>query len=299
LIYVCKPEDYAGMEKCLITGATGFVGRALLARLGEDFDAVGVSFTHRAPACVAADIRDPAVFRALLKDVRPGIVVHAAAYPDPDFVEAHPEEARRLNVESVRTLIDAVPERCRIVFLSTDYVFDGHHPPYREGDERNPLSLYGSLKREAEDLLAGRPDALVVRIPLQVGAGPSLNRPGFIREMVDAIRSGRSQMADDVLVRFPTWTGHTAEAVAFLLGKDATGTYHVSGQRGGTRYYWTVETARIMGCSAGHIIPSSAVISRKAARPTDAQLATDKIRALGYRRSTDFEAVVRMMLSAQ
>jgi dTDP-4-dehydrorhamnose reductase len=284
------------MPTCLVTGASGFVGRAIAARLARDFDVVGVSFRQSGPGLVRADIRNPAAFRRLLAERQPAVVVHAAAYPEPDFCEEQPAEARRLNVHTVATLRDALPSSKTLVFISTDYVFDGTKPPYREDSPRRPASAYGRMKAEAEDLLSGRPNTIILRIPLQVGEGASQDRPGFIREMVNALKTGKEQTVDNVLVRFPTWTGDTAEAVAFLVGRSGGGVFHYSSPRGATRYAWMLETARVLGLKADQIKPSDTVIPRKAARPMNSQLASDKIRALGFDHFTDFSDVVRQTI---
>lgn len=284
------------MQKCLVTGASGFVGRSLMDRLSRNYEVTGVSFKQPGPGLISTDIRDADNFRKLLREAQPDIVVHAAAYPEPDYSEEHPAEARRVNVDTVRTLRDALPEVARLAFISSDYVFDGEKPPYREDSERQPVNAYGRMKMEAEDVLAGRPNTIIYRIALQVGEGKSQNRPGFIREMETAVRSGKEQLVDDVLIRFPTWTKDTAEGIAFLLGAGVSGTYHMSGPRGATRYFWTHETARILGLNADHIKSSKAVIQRKAPRPVDSQMLTDKIRALGYSHFTDFSDIVKNVL---
>lgn len=283
------------MSTCLVTGASGFVGRALVERLSREHDVLGISHRQQGPGLRPVDIREPAAWRELLRETKPALVVHAAAYPEPDFCEEHPAEARRLNVDTVRVLRDTLPAAARIIFISTDYVFDGTKPPYAEDSPRSPRSEYGRLKAEAEDVLSGRPATAILRTGLQIGPGMSQNRRGFIRELVELVRDGRPATVDDVLLRFPTWTGDTAEAVAFLASHAADGVYHVSGTRGATRYGWAMETARLLGLTAAHIAPSTAVIPRKAERPLNSQLSTGKLRALGYGQFTDYADVFRKL----
>ncbi len=269
------------------------MGRALVEVFSANAEVVGVSRSRSGSGWARADIREPAEFRRVLGEVRPDVVIHAAAYPEPDFCEEHPEEARRLNVETVATLGAALPDSARIVFISTDYVFDGTRPPYREDSERSPRSEYGRTKVAAEDLLAGRSRTVILRTGLQVGEGMSQNRRGFIRELVELLREGKPQQVDDVLMRFPTWTMDTASAAKFLVDCGAEGVFHVSGQRGKTRYGWALEIAEIARLSASHLTASQVVVSRRAERPLNSQLATTKIRGLGFKHFTDFADVVR------
>ena len=82
----------------------------------------------------------------------------------------------------------------------------------------------------------------------------------------------------------------------FLLERRADGVFHLSGPRGGTRYGWTVEMARLLGRPHGHLKPSKVVVQRGARRPANSQLADDKLRALGYSPRTDFSDVARAVL---
>jgi S-adenosylmethionine synthetase len=243
-----------------------------------------------------ADLRVREECQRLVAEARPDTIVHAAAYPDPDFCEEHPDEARRLNVDSVRYLMECAGVGVRFVFISSDYVFDGKAPPYVESSRRNPVSVYGRTKCESEDLLAGRPNTLVVRMPLLMGAGPSLERSGFIYQILKSLTITDQQVLDDVLVRFPTWIEDVAKAIEFLLKKDADGVYHISGPRGGTRFDWTVDMAGVIGASTGHLVRSKAVVPRKAVRPRDSQLSTAKLAQLGFEAYTDFRTVAKSVL---
>lgn len=290
-----KGPHYGPVAPILVIGASGFLGREVTRVLSAGADVVGWGRSGR-DGSRAMDIRDPTALRAAVAGVRPSAVILLAAYRDPDACEADPGEARRLNVEPARVLRDALPAATPLLFVSTDYVFDGERPPYTEESPRSPVSVYGQTKCEAEDALAGRPGAAVLRVPLLVGGGASLRESGFIGQMVDAVSGGREQVLDDVLVRFPTWTRDVAGALRFLLERRADGVFHLSGPRGGTRYGWTVEMARLLGRPHGHLKPSKVVVQRGARRPANSQLADDKLRALGYSPRTDFSDVARAVL---
>jgi len=286
------------MKKCLITGASGFLGQAVMARLKKDYDVVGLANRSPGPQLVQVDLRDAAAVRKVLASVVPDLVVHLAAYKEPDFCEEHPEEARRLNTESVRTLREALPDSTRLVAASTDYVFDGRNPPYAETDQRSPVSVYGQTKCDAEDVLQGRPNTVIIRFPVLVGAGKDLKSSGFITQILESFDAKTEQVLDDVIVRFPIWIRDIAEAIAFLESKSATGTFHLSGPRGATRYAWTREIGEVLGRPTGHLKPSKTIVPRRAERPVNSQLSTNKIHALGYPSFTDFVQVVREVLRA-
>ena len=286
------------MRKCLVTGASGFLGREVVARLSRGWEVVGLSLHHGGAGLRRVDLRQPEALRDVLADVRPDLVVHCAAYRDPDFCERDPEETRRLNVQPARVLCESLPAAARLVFISSDYVFDGDHPPYFEDSPRRPLSLYGRSKVEAEDIVLGRAGSVVIRNPVMIGAGPDAESSGFITQMWRAIRDRRPVERDDLRIRFPTWTRDVAAAVEFVVEKGLGGAFHVSGPRGGTAYALTMETAAILGQPAGHIRPSKAIPPGQAPRPQNSQLATDKLRSLGCLGFTDFAVVVRTVLES-
>jgi dTDP-4-dehydrorhamnose reductase len=233
----------------------------------------------------------------MVREVRPDAVVHLAAYRDPEFCEEHPAEADALNVQPTRLFCEALPEEVPLVFVSSDYVFDGLNPPYTESDPVAPVNVYGRTKAESEALVLRRKSGTVLRVPLLVGAGANLDSSGFIGLIVKAVRQAGLQELDDGAIRFPTWTVDVAAVLAFVLQKKVEGIVHFTGLRGGTPYAWTREVADLMGASHSHIRPASgAPPSRRAPRPPNSQLAPGLLQSLGYDRFTDFADVVRHAL---
>ncbi len=279
--------------KVLVTGATGFLGREVVPALAAQHEVFPVGGRHQPPGGCTADLTQPNAWHQLLDQYLPDVVLHMAAYRDPDFCETHPEAARRLNTESVARLVEAIPTATYLIFISTDYVFDGEHPPYYEHSPRRPLNVYGQTKAEAEDIVRSRPNSLVLRIPLLVGVGPDLERSEFFTQVWRDLRQRTPVQLDHVLRRFPTWTRDVAECIGFLLQHHITGTIHFSGQEGMTRYQMVVAAAEEWGLSYDHVRPSPTVQPRPAQRPRDSQLATDQIRALGFQRCTPYRQVAR------
>ena len=97
-----------------------------------------------------------------------------------EILDMSTEEAFRLNVAPVARFCELLPESVPLLFVSSDYVFEGIAPPYREEDERRPVSEYGRMKVEAEDLVLQRDMGLVLRIPLLIGAGPTQSSKSWV-----------------------------------------------------------------------------------------------------------------------
>lgn len=283
-------------KNILITGASGLLGRSLMARLQGTGNITGVGFSNVMGELIPVDLRDAEARKSLLKEVKPDVVVHSAAYRDPDFCEDHPEEAFRLNVAPVEHLCELLPQSVPLMFISSDYVFEGVAAPYGEEDERHPVSEYGRLKVEAEDLVLQRDAGLVLRIPLLIGAGPTWESSGFIFKTLVQIQDPRPSSLDHAGIRFPTWTEDVAEAVAHLLGIGGSGIYHYSSLTGGTKFEWAQELADLAGLSMEHIEPDLDGSTTRAPRPGNTQLAVEKIRSIGMIRFTPFREVARSVL---
>lgn len=278
--------------KCIVTGASGYLGGLVLNRLASRGPVNGLAWRHSAPGLVACDLTDSRAVKDLLPRYEPDVVVHCAAWRDPDHCEEFPDEAALVNTESIRCLCGALPPEAVFVLISSDYVFDGTHPPYREDDPVSPVNVYGRTKAAAEEIALARGNSLVIRPPVLIGQELT-GQGGFIAQMASALRSGSPSDVDDVLVRFPVFGPDVAAAVEFLLAKRAAGVFHVSGERGGTRWEWTLRTAALLGLPADHLSPSRVVVPRRAARPPNSQLSNEKIRQMGFTGFTDFDEVVR------
>jgi len=280
----------------LVTGASGFLGRCLTVRLEDMGTVVGISHSSAAKSLLQVDLRDGDALKDMVKKVRPDAVVHSAAYRDPDFCEDHPDEAHRLNVAPVERFCELLPASIPLLFISSDYVFDGEAPPYCEEDDPRPVNEYGRMKVIAEDLVLERKTGLVLRIPLLIGAGPTWDSSGFISKTVAQIQDEIPSSLDDAGIRFPVWTNDVADAAAHLLDINARGVFHYSSLEGGTKYKWALDLAELAGLSSEHITPSREGVPSSAPRPGNTQLAIDKIKRTGFSRLTPFKDVARSVL---
>ena len=282
--------------KCLITGASGNLGSDLVRALRTDHDVLGLCRQRLSEGLRSVDIREPSAFLAIVEEFDPDVVIHSAAYRDPDFCEDHREETWRLNVEPLRLLCENLPAQKKLVLISSDYVYDGTKPPYHEEDPTSPVNVYGESKVAAERLLLDRPDSLIVRPPLLVKAGATVEDSGFIGQMLGTLLSKEPVGLDDVLMRFPIWTRDVAAAVVFLLERELSGIYHTGGPEGGTRYEWTIRMGRLLSKDTSHLHPSREIVQRRAARPGDSHLDTGKIEAAGFGPFTPFAEFVPAIL---
>jgi dTDP-4-dehydrorhamnose reductase len=169
---------------------------------------------------------------------------------------ARPDEARQVNIEATRTLVDlCAAARSRLVFVSTDLVFDGEAAPYREDAPPRPLSVYGQTKAEAESVVRAVPGNLVVRVSWL--AGPRLaGTPRFFDDLVRALCEGRPFTLFTDEWRTPLGLPTAAEALLALADADVAGTLHLGGPERLSRYEMGVQLAAHLGAEPSLLRPS-------------------------------------------
>lgn len=132
--------------KILITGASGFVGTKVLTMLSRRHQVIGMGYRHVAKELIALDLTQESLVNAVLKEIRPEMVIHSAALANPDYCEEHPEEAKIINVLGTKYVADACNQMGpKLIYVSTMAVFDGTNPPY--GENATPSPVNEGLKR--------------------------------------------------------------------------------------------------------------------------------------------------------
>jgi dTDP-4-dehydrorhamnose reductase len=275
------------MKRLLVTGAGGFLGYNICVAARERWAVFGTVRSRDAdiPGVRTArlDLTDTRAAQAILATVGPDAVVHAAAAADPAFCERNPAAARAVNVAAAVRLAGLCAERgIPFVFISTDLVFDGRHPPCREGDPVNPVSTYGRHKAEAEAEVRQRhPGATVCRLPLMFGLRG--DAPGSIlAPMLDAMRAGRELRLFTDEYRTPV-SGAAAAAGLLLALERARGILHLGGRERISRYAFGQLVQQVFDLPQARITParqSEAALSPP--RPSDVSLDSTTAFGLGY-----------------
>ena len=243
--------------KVLVAGAGGQLGALLPnAFVGHDVVALGRD---------RLDVENLTQARVAVQELRPHVVVNAAAYNRVDDAEHEPEAALRGNALGPRNLALATADAgIALVHLSTDYVFDGRASrPYCEYDRPAPLSVYGASKLAGEQAVRElNPRHFVVRTAWLYAPG----RRNFPSTMLSLAGGGEVRVVNDQ-TGSPTYAPHLARALAQLVGTGAFGTYHLAGAGQTTWFEVTRTLYRHLGIATPVVPVSTADFPRPAARP--------------------------------
>lgn len=281
----------ASKTNVLITGASGFLGsavrKAFLAS-PETYNVLSLSYTQTGDGFVQLDLTDSAKVSEVFKDFQPKWILHLAAERRPDEAEKNPEGTRKLNVDVPGALARVASEiGATIVYVSTDYVFDGTAPPYIPSSPTNPLQTYGVTKRDGEVsvLSVEGAKAIVLRVPVLYGPAKN-NSDSAINILLDVVKdqSGKTYKMDHWATRFPTNTVDIGNFLVRLTQFNGVipPILHYSAAEPFTKYEVCLIFARILGLDHQHIVADSAApAGAGTSRPQNTQLATTETEFLG------------------
>ena len=224
------------MASVLVIGASGFIGRHVVRRLVETRShAVAGTVLSQTPPDDGADWRrvdltSPENIAGVFHSVEPEIVVHLAAMADVNTAERQPDRAAAVNADATASIARLCRQSgARLVFISTEYVFDGRHGPYGEADSPNPATQYGRTKFQAEQHVARLADRWsIVRTSIVYG-WPHPGKRNYLPRLVERLRNGQTCPAPTDVYRTPVYVEHLVDGIHQLVEEEHPGVHHVAG----------------------------------------------------------------------
>ena len=221
------------------------------------------------------DITDAGAVDRALRSEQPQALINCAAWTNVDGAEENLDEATRVNGSGARNLAAATAAiGCKVVFPSTDYVFDGSKgEPYVESDQVNPLSAYGRSKLAGEgETSANNPLHFIVRASWLFG----ISGRNFVDTMLDLGRSQDEVVVVTDQVGCPTYTGHLAEGLVRLVEWDRYGVYHMAGGGECSWFDFAVEIFRQASVDCRVMSATTDMLARPAPRPPYSVLVSER-----------------------
>ncbi|GAM23706.1 hypothetical protein SAMD00019534_068810, partial [Acytostelium subglobosum LB1] len=274
--------------RVLVTGASGLLGRAYCRVLMSEqyknqFELLGLAYSRYdlykdTYPLAKVNMDDKEHLKATVTAFKPNVIIHCAAERRPDVCENDKDRVIKLNVLSTEYLSDLAKQLNAYLFLiSSDYVFDGKHPPYYPDSVTNPLSFYGETKKESE-IVATRSNSrnVILRVPVLYGQVETLGESA-VTVVAEQLLKNPNNDVDNWQIRYPTLVDDVAKCSIMLIQKKTQddqlvkGVIQFTGTQRKTKYDMAVDMSKLLNIDPASIKAANHPPSG-APRPHNAQL---------------------------
>ncbi len=268
--------------RLLITGVSGMLGHRLaIEATKKNYKVFGTY--HRRPVRIKncstcpLDITEAKETEKVVQEIKPDVIIHTAALTNVDFCEDNPGIALKVNAEGTMNVCRASAERgIKVVYISTDFVFDGTKGFYSEKDLPNPLSAYARSKFEGENEVAKLPDYLIIRATI---FGWHLDAQKSVPEwVIDNLQKNQPIKAFADRIITPIYTGYLSQIILTTLEKRLSGLFHIGCQPSISIEKFAIKVAEVFSLDRSLIYPGKMnEVGLKAKRPKNSSLNPEKI----------------------
>ncbi len=277
----------------LVIGASGQVGGAIVDYLkSEEKEVVGTYTNHNPPhfPLTHLDISDKNQVDELIARLKPKNIYLSSSYTNVDGCELDPDLSHSVNVQGALNVFEAAIKcDAKVIYFSSDYVFDGKNGPYTESDATCPISVYGQHKLLAEQACLAQEANLVIRTTVVYGV--EWQGKNFVIRLLKSLINGQSINVPDDQVGNPTLASELAAVSVLLAQSDRDGVFNVAGTGRVSRYQFACDAAYIFGLNQNLIVPVKTDSLAQAAKiPLNAGLIMDKVLDIHQGRISDYKA---------
>jgi dTDP-4-dehydrorhamnose reductase len=265
-------------EKILITGGSGFLGGYLIRAAMNNFEVIATYCSNKPDfsriSWLPLDLTDTDRIKTAIAETDPAIIIHTAAMTNVDICENRKKRTNTVNIRATEAIAKtAATTGARIIYISTDLVFDGENPPYSEEDKPTPLSYYGWSKWQGEIAIAAANDNHVIVRPSIIYGPPAISGISFSDELKDSWNRGQTTKLFVDQFRSPIFAGNLASALIEIARADYKGTLHIGGSERVSRYEFGICLAEVFGKGAELILKSKmSEVNFTAKRPKDVSM---------------------------
>lgn len=281
--------------KFFITGGSGLLGERLTTIANNDYELVLSHNTNPTSNTVKCDITDKNEVEKTITENKPDVIIHCAAMTDVDLCEDKIDLAYKINSEGTQNITKASEKiGAKIIYVSTDFVFDGKKGYYSEEDEVNPLGIYAKSKYDGEiQVKKYSSNWAIARVSVLYGWHKKQN---FTTWVINQLRNNNPINIVTDQINSPTYADNAAEAIFEIAKQDKNGIFHTSGNDRINRFDFTKKIAEAFNLNKDLINPTtSKQFVQKAPRPQDSSLNVNKVeKELGMTMETCDESLNRM-----
>jgi dTDP-4-dehydrorhamnose reductase len=267
-------------NRLLVTGASGLLGHKIVGLVKNGYTIIPLHNTRPLhPNSLRIDITNLSETHTLFNKLKPNAVIHTASETNVDKCETEKEHTWKVNVEGTRNIALACAKtNSKLVYISTDYVFDGEKGNYTEKDKPNPINYYGITKLEGEKQVTQHcKNYAILRTSVLYGWHPW--KQNFATWIISKLKQQQKITVVEDHYNTPTLADNLAEMAVEVAMKDLRGVYHASGRERMSRYEFAKQIAKTFNLNSDLIKPvkMSQLTAWIAKRPKDSSLNTGKI----------------------
>lgn len=282
--------------KFFITGGSGLLGERFAAVTNDDNELLLSHNSNPTKNTIKCDITDQQEVEKVLQREQPDVIMHCAAMTNVDLCEDKTDLAYKINGNGTGNIAKAAEKiGAKVIYVSTDFVFDGNRGYYKENDEVNPLGIYAKSKYDGEvQLQKYSTNWAIARVSVLYGWLEK--RQNFTTWVIDQLRQKNQINIVTDQVNSPTLADNAAEAMIEIANQDKTGIFHTAGNDAINRFDFTLKIAEAFDLDSSLINPiTSNEFKQKAPRPRDSSLSVKKIeKKLNMKMETCSESLKRM-----
>ena len=265
--------------KALVIGASGLVGSYLIQTCHQrGWQVTGTYHNFAQPNFLPLEITDKVAVRSLLQQLQPNVVFLPAFCSNVDYCEQHPEETYQINVVGCLNVAQATRDvGAKLVFYSSDYVFNGENGPYQETDQPDPICVYGRQKLEVEEKISELlDDYLICRIAWVYGQEEQ--GKNFVLRVISTLKNNQIIRVPQDQIGSPTLANDIAEASCRLVEVGAQGLFHTTGIDCMNRYQFALKVAEVFGLQTDTLVPvMTSEFNQVAPRPLKCGMRCDRL----------------------
>ncbi|WP_338598658.1 dTDP-4-dehydrorhamnose reductase [Sulfolobus tengchongensis] len=284
--------------RIVVTGAGGLLGKKIV-KVFSNYEVIGVYYSSKpeTPNFLQLNLSDLKEIKKI-GDLSPDVIIHAAALTDVDKCEKQPELARLLNVEVTKEIAKLSKETDSfLVYVSTDYVFDGEKGNYREDDKPNPINVYGRTKLEGEEMVKKYADKyLIVRTSTPYGSNPASGKDNFALWLLKKLKNREEIGVVTDQITSPTLNTNFALMLRESVERKLEGILHLTDASQISRFEFAITLAKVFGLSESLIKPVTSDLMRwLAKRPKNSSLNVSMASAILSQKPMTVEKALKLL----
>lgn len=272
--------------RVMITGGTGLLGKALTCSLANGVEILATYVgeyeiqDNDQVKYRKLDIRDRSGYDKLFLDFKPDAVIHTAGIGSPDYAETNREVVTDINLNGTMNILELCEMfGSRLVFISSNGIYDGDNAPYSEEDKAEPVNYYGEVKLKGEEIVKrARIPFAIVRPILMYGWPFSFERANIVTLAISKLTNGEKIHVYEDVYANPLLNVSCASAIWKVISENISGVFNIAGADRVSIYQLLVRTAEVFDMDKDLISPvRQGFFNELARRPSDTTFKTDKM----------------------